>query len=185
MVDTSATWNTEISGRTRTSWLQEALTRAVAAAGDRPVGLWSMSSADGADGYQPRVETAPLDDVRRSALTAAIAQLNPAGDRRYYAVAPAALEQAAQTSSAGSPHRVILITDGTDQTPSTPRAGVVAALAQIAKDNPNVHLDVLGVGEAAPRSALQILADAGNGRYIDVPSTMSLPDLLVRAVESG
>lgn len=185
VVETSSTWSTEISGRTRTGWLQEALTRAVGAAGNRSVGLWSMSSADGAQGYRPLVTTEPLDTARRSALTAAIAQLTPSGDRRYYATAPAALQQAAQTSSAATPHRVILVTDGTDQTPGTPRADVVAALQQIAADNPHVHLDVLGVGESAPESVLQTLADAGHGRYIDVRSTTYLPDLLVQAVNDA
>ncbi|MGI8415198.1 MAG: hypothetical protein ACR2P2_03110 [Nakamurella sp.] len=189
LVDTASTWSTTVSGKTRTEWLQQALTGVLAKAGTNSIGLWTVSSADGDAGYTSKVATGPLSAVvngstRSAALTAAVAGLAAAGSRRTYQALPAALTIAAQNSSAAHPQRVILITDGPDQTPGMPRDMVLGQLQTIATDNPNVHLDILGVGEAAPDDALRAIVTAGNGSYTDVQHTPDLPATLL-SVFSG
>lgn len=78
----------------------------------------------------------------------------------------------------------MLITDGPDQTPSTSRAVVVQAIREVMAANPSLSLDVVGVGENAPDSALVALAAAGNGTYYDVVSSSKLPATLL-SVMSG
>lgn len=179
LADTSATWGTEVSGLTRTAWLQQALTGAVATTGTSRFGLWSTSS-DQPSGY---VRLAPLA-ARSPALDAAVGALSSSGERRYYAAVPVVLQQVSTAATPGSPQRVVLITDGPDQTPSTSRAAVVQAIRDVMAANPSLSLDVVGVGENAPDSALVALAAAGNGTYYDVVSTSSLPATLL-SVMSG
>lgn len=180
LADTSATWETEVSGQTRTAWLQQALTGAVATTGTSQFGLWSTSSQDQPSGY---ARLAPLA-ARSPALDAAIGALGSSGERRYYAAIPAVLQQVSTSATTDSPQRVVLITDGPDQTPSTSRAVVVQAIRDLMAANPSLSLDVVGIGENAPDSALVALAAAGNGTYYDVVSTSDLPATLL-SVMSG
>ncbi|MEJ7649827.1 MAG: VWA domain-containing protein [Nakamurella sp.] len=180
LADTSATWETEVSGLTRTAWLQQALTGAVATTGTSRFGLWSASSEDQPSGY---ARLAPLA-ARSPALDAGIGALGSSGERRYYAAVPAVLQQVSTAATPSSPQRVVLITDGPDQTPSTSRAAVVQAIREVMAANPSLSLDVVGVGENAPDSALVALAAAGNGTYYDVVSTSNLPATLL-SVMSG
>lgn len=189
LVDTASTWATSVSGKTRTQWLKEALAGVLAKAGTSSIGLWTVSSADGATGYTTKVATGPLagpvnGTTRSAALGTAIAGLTPDGSRRTYQALPAAVAAVAQTSSAAHPQRVILITDGPDQTPNMPRDVVLTQLRTIATNNPNVHLDILGVGGAAPNDALRAIAGASNGSYTDVQQTPDLPATLL-SVFSG
>ncbi|MBE7162514.1 MAG: VWA domain-containing protein, partial [Williamsia herbipolensis] len=149
LVDTSATWDTVVRGRSRISWVQEALTSGADAAGGRRIGLWTTSSVSGTDGY---AEVVPLGAVSATTRTG-IEQLSASGSRRYYAALPQALQSLAEVASADAPQRLVLITDGPDQTTSTPRAGVLAAVRDVVAGN-HVTLDVVGVGENAPDTAL-------------------------------
>jgi len=187
LVDTSSTWGTVVSGRSRTAWLQQALTGAISAAGNVDVGLVSTSSAVGDAGYATLVPAGPLTgdvngSTRSAALATAIAGLQPVGSRRTYAALPAVVAEAAKTAGPGRPHRVVLITDGPDQTPGMPLDQVLASLKTGPANNPDLHLDVLGVGEAAPDAALRTIADAGRGSYTQVRRTPELPAILTSVV---
>jgi len=187
LVDTSSTWGTVVSGRSRTAWLQQALTGAISAAGNVDVGLVSTSSAVGDAGYATLVPAGPLTgdvngSTRSAALATAIAGLQPVGSRRTYAALPAVVAEAAKTAGPGRPHRVVLITDGPDQTPGMPLDQVLASLKTGPANNPDLPLDILGVGEAAPDSALRTIADAGRGSYTQVRHTPELPAILTSVV---
>ena len=187
LVDTSSTWGTVVSGRSRTAWLQQALTGAISAAGNVDVGLVSTSSAVGDAGYATLVPAGPLTgdvngSTRSAALATAIAGLQPVGSRRTYAALPAVVAGAAKTAGPGRPHRVVLITDGPDQTPGMPLDQVLASLKTGSANNPDLHLDILGVGEAAPDAALRTIADAGRGSYTQVRRTPDLPAILTSVV---
>lgn len=187
LVDTAASWAADINGKSRLQWLQAGLTSALAGAGTTGVGLWSTSSQAGDEGYVELVPAGPLtgkvkSGTRQAALTTAISQLSAGGGKRYYASTPAVLTKIAGTATAGVPHRLVLITDGADQTPSTPRAGVVAALQAIVAANPHVKLQVIGVGNAAPAGALGALAAAGAGTYSHA-NTADLPAAMAAAVK--
>jgi len=187
LVDTSSTWGTVVAGRSRTAWLQQALTGAMSAAGNVDVGLVSTSSAVGDAGYATLVPAGPLTgdvngSTRSAALATAIAGLQSAGSRRTYAALPAVLAEAAKTAGPGRPHRVVLITDGPDQTPGMPLDQVLASLKTGSANNPDLHLDILGVSEAAPDSALRTIADAGRGSYTQVRRTPELPAILTSVV---
>ncbi len=187
LVDTSSTWGTVVSGRSRTAWLQQALTGAISAAGNVDVGLVSTSSAVGDAGYATLVPAGPLTgdvngSTRSAALATAIAGLQPVGSRRTYAALPAVVAEAAKTAGPGRPHRVVLITDGPDQTPGMPLDQVLASLKTGSANNPDLHLDILGVGEAAPDAALRTIADAGRGSYTQVRHTPELPAILTSVV---
>lgn len=190
LIDTSSTWETVVSGQSRTSWLQQGLTDVLAHAGGTEIGLWSTSSNDGDDGYRTLVSTGPLTEkldggIRSAELTSAIADLDSSGTRRNYRALPKALSEAAVGASTQHPHRVILVTDGPDQTPGYSRAAVMAAITVTAQNNPNVHLEIVGVGEAAPDSALQEIAAAGNGSYTDVVRTPELPASLLSVFDGS
>lgn len=187
LVDTSSTWGTVVSGTSRTAWLQQALTGAISAAGNVDVGLVSTSSAVGDAGYATLVPAGPLTgdvngNTRSAALATAIAGLQPAGSRRTYAALPAVVAEAAKTAGPARPHRVVLITDGPDQTPGMPLDQVLASLKTGSANNPDLHLDILGVGEAAPDAALRTIADAGRGSYTQVRRTPDLPAILTSVV---
>jgi hypothetical protein len=187
LVDTSSTWGTVVRGRTRTAWLQDALTEAIPAAGTVDVGLVATSSTVGEAGYAILVPAGPLTgDVngraRSAALATAINGLNSAGSRRIYAALPVVVAEAAKNARPGRPHRVVLITDGPDQTPGMPAEQVLADLRAWSANNPDLHLDVLGVGEAAPDQALRTIAEAGGGSYADVRRTPDLPAILKSVV---
>ncbi len=184
LIDTSSTWEAVVSGQSRTSWLQQGLTDVLAHAGATEIGLWSTSSNDGDDGCRTLVSTGPLTEeldggIRSAELTSAIADLDSSGTRRNYRALPKALSEAAVGASAQHPHRVILVTDGPDQTPGYSRAAVIAEITTTAQNNPNVHLEIVGVGEAVPDEALQEIAAAGNGSYTDVAHTPELPATLL------
>ena len=187
LVDTSSTWGTVVAGRSRTAWLQQALTGTISAAANVDVGLVSTSSAVGDAGYATLVPAGPLTgdvngSTRSAALATAIAGLQAAGSRRTYAALPSVVAEAAKTAGAGRPHRVVLITDGPDQTPGMPLDQVLASLKTGPANNPDLHLDVLGVGEAAPDAALRTIADAGRGSYTQVRRTPELPAILTSVV---
>ncbi|WP_154674426.1 substrate-binding domain-containing protein [Nakamurella lactea] len=187
LVDTAASWAAVIDGKTRIQWLQQGLTDVLGNAGNVGIGLWETSSTAGDAGYAQLVTTGPLTGavdggIRKSALQQAIGQLTADGAKRYYAATPAVMTEAATTATATLPGRVVLVTDGADQTPNTPRASVIAAISAIADANPSLRLDVIGVGDAAPGDALGELAAAGNGSYQHV-NTADLPAALVAAVQ--
>lgn len=160
--------------------MQQALIGAVSTTGTSRFGLWSTSSRDEPAGYARLARPA----ARSSALDSAIGALGASGERRYYAAVPAVLQQVAAAATVGSPQRIVLITDGPDQTPSTSRTAVVRAIRDVVAANPSISLDVVGVGENAPDSALVALAAAGNGTYYDCASTTDLPATLL-SVMSG
>lgn len=190
LVDTSSTWETVVSGQSRTSWLQQGLTEVLAHAGSTEIGLWSTSSNDGIDGYRTLVPTGPLTEkldggFRSAELTSAIADLDSSGTRRNYRALPKALSEAAVGASSQHPHRVILVTDGPDQTPDYSRAAAIAEITAATQNNPNVHLEIIGVGEAAPDQSLQGIAAAGNGSYTDVARTPELPAALLSVFDGS
>lgn len=190
LIDTASTWSMTVNGKSRTDWLKQALTAVMAKPATGSIGLWSVSSSDGASGYRVLVPTGPLTGAvngttRSAALTAAISGLPAAGSRRTYQALPVALTAAAKNSSGAHPQLVILVTDGPDQTPSTPRDAVLGQLRTIATNNPNVHLEVLGVGGAAPDDALRAIAAAGNGGYTDVQHPPDLPAALLSVFAGG
>ena len=94
----------------------------------------------------------------------------------------AAYQSASDGVVAGRSNRVVLVTDGVDQTPGVSREQVVAQLTAIQAQGKGVELVILGVGEAAPADALAALAAAGGGTYTPVPQTPGLPAAIVAAV---
>lgn len=187
VMDTSATWSTLVGGKSRTDWAREGLRAAVAANSSTQLGLWSFSSTDGADGYLAMVDAGPLTAEvrgrpRSQVLAEGIAELGAAGRRTLYAAIPAAVRAAAKTASAQTPHTVIVVTDGPDQTPDTPRSAVIGAVQEAVAGNPHVRLVILGVGDKPVPEALTEIAQAGKGSYVEVRTTDALPKAITDAV---
>lgn len=188
-MDTAASWAAVIEGKSRIQWLQEGLTNVANRAGNVGIGLWSTSSTVAADGFAQLVSTGPLAATigggqRKAVLHQAIDRLTAAGAKRFYAATPAVMGAAAPAATVKTPGRVILVTDGADQTPGLPRATVTANIAAVAAANPHLQLIVIGVGDAAPADALTAMAAAGNGTYTHV-DTKDLPAALVAAVAAA
>lgn len=187
VVDTSSTMGTVVNGRTRIDYAQEGLRQAVTALAGGNAGLWSFSTAVAVPGWLQLVTTAPVlgqndGTPQADRLTAAIDRLGPGGTRTTYAAVVAAYQSASDGAVSGRSNRVVLITDGVDQTPAVAREQVVAQLTAIQAQGKGVELDILGVGETAPADALTALAAAGGGTYTAVPQTPGLPAAIVAAV---
>ncbi len=187
VVDTSSTMSTVVDGRSRLDYAQEGLRNAVTTLADGNAGLWSFSSTVADQGWLQLVSTGPVSgqidgSPRTDRLAAGIQGLAPGGSRTTYAAVVAAYQSASDGAVAGRSNRVVLITDGVDQTPGVSRAQVVAQLTAIHDQGKGVELFILGVGEAAPAGALAALATAGGGTYTAVPQTPELPAAIVAAV---
>jgi hypothetical protein len=181
--DTSATWSTQVDGRTRLLYAQQGLHDAVTALAKGDAGLWSISSSDGGDGFATEVRTAPVPDGGQSGkLSSAIDGLVAGGSRNSYPAVVAAYQAASDGAVPGRVNRVVMITDGVDETTGYSREQVIAALTSIHDQGKGVQLIILGVGEAAPDDALSQLAAAGGGTYVDVPQSPDLPDAIAAAV---
>ncbi|RIJ77721.1 VWA domain-containing protein [Nakamurella silvestris] len=183
VVDSSGSMADDDGGQTRAALVQEALRQRVSAGTGTAIGLWTVSTAAAAQGYAETVGTGLLTAKvgtvpRTQALAAGIDALNPAGDRYSYAAIIAAYEQASKSQVKGVPNRVIAVVSGGDNTPSLPRTDVVAALSAAAAANPGVTLDIIGIGAAAPTSALTEVAAAGGGTYTEVASASEVAGVL-------
>lgn len=178
LLDSASSWSTVVGGKSRTAWMQQSLTSALGSAGDRRFSIWTTSSTVSAVGY---LEVVPLSTVSTD-LESAIGALTSGGTRTYYAAIPAALTQLARIASPTSPQRIVLVTDGPDQTPGTPRAEVIAQIRAAVAGSAWISLDVVGVGNKAPDSALVALAAAGNGTYYQAATTPDLPATMIRVM---
>ncbi len=185
--DTSSTWSTVVEGRSRLDYAQEGLRTAVTELAVGNAGLWTASSSAGTAGYSTPVATAPVRDTidgkaQSTRLNTAIGGLTAGGTRTTYLAVVAAYQAASDGAVPGRSNRVVLITDGVDQSPGVSRDRVVAQLSAIRDQGKGVALVILGVGETAPDGALTALAEAGGGTYTKVPLTPGLPDAIAAAV---
>jgi hypothetical protein len=185
--DTSATWSTVVDGRSRLDFAQEGLRTAVTELAAGNAGLWTAGSNAGDAGYGTPVATAPVRDTvdgtaQSARLDTAIGGLTAGGTRTTYLAVVAAYQAASDGAVPGRSNRVLLITDGVDQSPGVSRDQVVSQLSAIRDQGKGVQLVILGVGESAPDAALTALAEAGGGPYTSVPLTPGLPEAIAAAV---
>jgi len=166
---------------------QEGLRTAVTELAVGNAGLWTAGSSAGTAGYSTPVATAPVRDTvdgkaQSTRLNTAIGGLTAGGTRTTYLAVLAAYQATSDGAVPGRSNRVVLITDGVDQSPGVSRDRVVAQLSAIRDQGKGVALVILGVGETAPDGALTALAEAGGGTYTKVPLTPGLPDAIAAAV---
>jgi hypothetical protein len=203
IVDTSSGMGAEHDGTTLLDWVKKALPGIVDGSLTDRIGLWVYS--DGAiyppSGFPELVSTGlvnekvkvpelaadgsvadTVEEVRSKALTDAIADLKPDGDRWAYGALMEALPKAATAAVDGRENRVILVTSGVDQTPGTLRRQVLAAVGE---EKGALRLDVVGLGDAVPVDAYTDIAGAAGGEYIPVTDPAKLGQQLTDFLTLG
>lgn len=170
VLDSSGSMDNTSGTQRRIVWMQAAVTATIAQRPADLFGLYSFSTADGPAGYTSRVALGALadkvgDGTRAAAIDFAVAALTPGGDSWTYGAIRAAYAGAVSTAVAGRPNRVIVLTDGVDTTPDLSRATLLAAIAALAAQNPDVALDIVGLSSDVDTTAMTQIAQSGRGTF--------------------
>lgn len=190
LVDASGDMADEVDGKSLLAWTTAGLKPMTDGALTNAVGLWAFSDSGylPPDGYPELVTSGLLsgdvdDSTRKAAIEAALGDLTAEGDRWAYGALIAACQQVPDEALDGRKSRILLITSGVDETPTTPRTAVIDAVEQAAD---SVRVDVIGLGDSVPVAAYTEIAKAGGGEYIPVtdPSKLAATLTNLMTIES-
>lgn len=184
VLDASGSMNTPDGNQQRIMWMQAAVKADIGQSPTNLFGLWSFSTADGANGYTKLVSVGALTDkvdgaTRAATLGSAIAGLTPGGDSWTYGAIKAAYGDAVNAAIDGRPNRVIVLTDGADTTPNLTRALLLADIAALAAQNRNVVLDIVGLSTDVNATAMTEIAQSGGGTFTSVTNLSTLQSTLL------
>ncbi|MCP2257862.1 von Willebrand factor type A domain-containing protein [Streptoalloteichus tenebrarius] len=149
-------------GRSRLEWLRAVLRGQVDRSPASAFGLWEFSrSVDGDRPYRQLVPTGPTRQ-QRDALLAGVDQLRPFGDTHLHPSLVAAYRDAVERFRQGQPNRLVVVTDGSDNSGMSV-AQLRDELGKARRQDRPVSVNVVAFGPDVDRGRLDELARATGG----------------------
>jgi hypothetical protein len=171
--------STVTDGAQRMTWVKSAVSTVVQRRPRSSFGVWSFATSTS----QP-IPLGPLDATidgtpRSSAILTALNNLVPSGNSYTYGAIRTALTSATHSAvSAGTPQRLILLTDGADSTPGLTRDSIKSTVATLVAEHPGLVLDIVGLSSGVNEQALTEIAVAGGGTFTPVAPLSGLDEVL-------
>jgi Ca-activated chloride channel family protein len=156
------------AGHTRLDWVKTALGGQVGRFGSGSLGLWAFSRSlgDQDQPYRELVDTAPVAG-QRAALESAISDLEAASATFLYPSLLAVYAAAIADYQEGRQNRLVLITDGPDDSQMTYEQ-FKRELTKRSAGNPDLPISIVAVGVDPDRDELAELARSTGGTFATV-----------------
>jgi Ca-activated chloride channel homolog len=155
-------------GKNRLQWVQDALRGQIGRFGSGSLGLWAFSRDLGPDGepYRKLVDTAPVSQ-QQDDLAEAVDELEAASATHLYPSLLAVYDTALEELQDGRRNRVVVITDGPDDSEMTYEQ-FTRELDKRREGNPALSVSVIAIGGEADQAELTELARTTGGTYATV-----------------
>jgi Ca-activated chloride channel homolog len=155
-------------GKNRLDWVKAALSGQIDRFGSGSLGLWTFSRNLGErdEPYRKLVETAPVSD-NRAALKDAVAGMKAASATFLYPSLLTVYGSALEHYQEDRPNRLVLITDGPDDSQLTYEQ-FKRELAKRRAGHPDLPISVIAIGPDSDRDELTELARSTGGTFATV-----------------
>lgn len=155
-------------GRNRLDWVKASLRGQISRFGSGSLGLWEFSRELGQNGqpYRRLVRTGPVDE-QRDDLEQAVDEMEAQSATHLYPSLLAVFDAAADGLQEGRQNRIVLITDGPDDSDMTYEQ-FTRELEKRRTATPGLPISVIAIGDEPEREELTALARSTGGSYATV-----------------